>query len=68
VLGLRKVDLIGLLLFLVISSGCVGEDSSKKTYFNQGNTYYDLGDYSQAISNYDKVIELDPTEGLLTIA
>jgi len=54
----RKILIIGLVLVLMVSLGCLGEDA--ETYFNRGNDYLNSGNYSWAISDYNKAIELDP--------
>ena len=38
-----------------------GIDSDARTYYKLGNEYYEKGDFDNAIANYNKAIEIDPT-------
>ena len=58
----RKFLLRLLLIGFVLIVGCAGspeEDAS--AYFKQGVANAEAGDFEQAIENYSKAIELDPS-------
>lgn len=40
-----------------------GQESSK-LYYNLGNTYYKMGENTQAILNYERALLLDPSDGM----
>ncbi len=42
-----------------IDLGDLTVDNLAAAYFNRGNAYYDIGDFNQAIRDYDDVIRLD---------
>jgi hypothetical protein len=53
--------LIGIVIFvsLVIVAGALFIKDDSKAYYNRGNAYYKKGQYDQAISDYNKAIEIN---------
>ena len=39
-----------------------GNPDDRRAWFLRGNAYLDIGDFHSAISDYSRVIELDPTD------
>ncbi len=50
-----------LLLFPFLVSASNADEASVRDYFKKGNAFFDHGQYEKAIENYNKVIELEPS-------
>jgi tetratricopeptide (TPR) repeat protein len=57
---LKRIDVIVLIIFFFLVSPCFGQDYD--TYRNRGIAYYKKGQYDKAISDYDKVIDINPRD------
>jgi tetratricopeptide (TPR) repeat protein len=58
---MKKVNLytlISMLIFSILLLTSCGK--STEDYINEGNAYYNLGEYQEAITSYKKAIEIDP--------
>jgi tetratricopeptide (TPR) repeat protein len=56
----RDTRLIAFLASVVLVSGCAGDPAARKQeHFQQGNQYFDQGQYSHAIIEYRNAIALD---------
>jgi len=50
-----------LLLFPFLVSVSNADEALTRAYFKKGNTFFDIGQYEKAIENYNKIIELEPS-------
>ena len=64
---LRGIILDPLFLLMVLTGilflcGCASTQDGAGYYYDRGNTYFCQGQYDQAISDYNKAIELNPRD------
>lgn len=55
------LPLILMIMFLSSVNIFAAEVLTAEDYYNIGLTFFDESNYSEAINNYEKAIELDPT-------
>ena len=50
-----------------IAAGDLSQENLRVAYINRGNAWRHKGDYDRALADYNKVIELDPTDDALSL-